>query len=146
MKKLLVCLALGAASMAYANDSRLYSESDPAITERIKPVGTVEVKTEANTPAGTTAAAPAATPAAEAPKSGEAIYGKYCVVCHAAGVAGAPKAHDQEAWAPRAKVGVDALVESATKGKNAMPAKGTCTECTPAELKAAIEFMLKKAD
>jgi cytochrome c5 len=41
-------------------------------------------------------------------------------------------------------MGIDALVASAKKGKNAMPPMGTCMDCSDAELKAAIEFMLPK--
>ncbi|MFT6915505.1 MAG: cytochrome c5 [Motiliproteus sp.] len=74
---------------------------------------------------------------------GEATYNQTCVTCHAAGVAGAPKAHNADDWAPRLTVGIDALVASAIAGKGAMPPKGLCMACTDAELKAAIEFMSK---
>jgi cytochrome c5 len=74
---------------------------------------------------------------------GEAVYNKACVACHAAGVAGAPKTHDADAWAPRLALGMDALVATAIAGKGAMPPKGLCATCTDAELKAAIEFMSK---
>jgi len=73
---------------------------------------------------------------------GEAVYNKACVNCHAAGVAGAPKAHTDE-WAPRLAAGIDAMVASANAGKGAMPPKGLCADCTDADLKAAIEFMAK---
>jgi cytochrome c5 len=72
---------------------------------------------------------------------GEAIYNTKCVVCHGSGVAGAPKFGDKEAWAPRIATGMDALLSSATNGKNAMPPKGTCMECSEDDLKAAIEYM-----
>jgi len=74
---------------------------------------------------------------------GEAVYNKACVNCHAAGVAGAPKAHAADEWAPRLAAGIDALVASATAGKGAMPPKGLCADCSDADLKAAIEFMVK---
>lgn len=74
---------------------------------------------------------------------GEAVYNKACVTCHAAGVAGAPKAHDAAAWEARMAGGVDALVASAIAGKGAMPPKGLCADCSDADLKAAIEFMVK---
>ena len=51
---------------------------------------------------------------------GKAVYDKTCVVCHASGVANAPKLGDKAAWAPRIKTGFEALLTSALKGKGAM--------------------------
>jgi len=73
---------------------------------------------------------------------GETIYNTKCGVCHATGVAGAPKFGDKEAWAPRIATGMDALLASATNGKNAMPPKGTCMDCSEQDLAAAIEYMV----
>lgn len=74
---------------------------------------------------------------------GEAVYSKTCVSCHAAGVAGAPKTHDAAAWESRLAGGMDAMVKSAIAGKGAMPPKGLCMDCSDADIKAAIEFMVK---
>jgi cytochrome c5 len=79
-----------------------------------------------------------------AERTGEELYNTKCMACHAAAVAGAPKTGDAAAWGPRVAMGIDALVASAKKGKNAMPPMGTCMDCSDAELKAAIEFMLPK--
>lgn len=96
------------------------------------------------------AAAPAAAPqAAPAPAAattvaagaGEALYKQTCAVCHAAGVAGAPKFGDKAAWAARLTLGVDGLTASAIKGKNAMPPKGGST-ASDADIKAAVEYMV----
>lgn len=54
-------------------------------------------------------------------RSGEEVYKAQCTTCHAAGVAGAPKTGDAAAWAPRLKEGFEHLVQSALKGKGAMP-------------------------
>ena len=62
------------------------------------------------------------------------------MVCHAAGVAGAPKFGDKAAWGPRLGAGVDGLTASAIKGKGAMPPKGGTT-ASDAEIKAAVEYM-----
>jgi cytochrome c5 len=72
---------------------------------------------------------------------GEALYKQACAVCHAAGVAGAPKFGDKTAWAPRVALGLDGLTASAIKGKNAMPAKGGST-ASDADIKAAVQYML----
>jgi len=57
-------------------------------------------------------------------KTGEEVYKSVCSACHGTGAAGAPKFGDTAAWAPRIAKGYDALMVSALKGKNAMPARG----------------------
>ena len=52
------------------------------------------------------------------------LYTQVCTVCHAPGVAGAPKIGDKAAWAPRLAQGVDGLMASVVKGKGAMPPQG----------------------
>ena len=68
-------------------------------------------------------------------------YKKTCAVCHAAGTAGAPKTGDAAAWEPRLAKGMDAMVQSADKGMNAMPPKGMCFDCSADDFKALIEYM-----
>ena len=77
--------------------------------------------------------------------NGEALYKQACTVCHAAGVAGAPKTGDKAAWAPRAALGVDALTASVIKGKGAMPPKGGAMSASDAEIKAAVQYLLDTA-
>lgn len=125
-------------------------QSSPQATlERIKPLGQVRVgkpEAVAAAPAPTPAPAPAAQPAeAAAGKSGEAVYNSACVVCHAAGVAGAPKLGDKAAWEPRLAQGLDALYATSLKGKGAMPPKGGNMTLSDAEVKSAVRFMLEKA-
>ncbi|MAR89588.1 MAG: c-type cytochrome [Pseudomonadota bacterium] len=74
-----------------------------------------------------------------------AKYNMYCMACHGTGAAGAPKTGDKAAWEPRIEAagGIDALVESSKKGKNAMPPMGLCNDCSDAELKAIIVYMAK---
>jgi cytochrome c5 len=62
-------------------------------------------------------------------------------VCHAAGVAGAPKLGDKAAWAPRIAQGMETLVGNAVKGKGAMPPKGG-TSASEAELKEVVTYMV----
>jgi cytochrome c5 len=71
----------------------------------------------------------------------EAKYAQTCAACHATGVIGAPKAFDEAAWAPRLAIGMDALVTSVTNGKNAMPPRGLCMDCTADQYKALINYM-----
>ena len=81
----------------------------------------------------------AGTALAEEPQQ---IYSTYCQACHAAGVAGAPKLGDTEAWAPRIEKGMDTLVDHVVNGFNAMPPKGTCMSCSEEDLKATVDYMV----
>jgi cytochrome c5 len=97
-------------------------------------------------PAQTAAApAPGAKPAAAAKADagkGKSVYETTCMVCHAAGVAGAPKAGDKAAWAPRMKSGMSTLYASSIKGKNAMPPKGGNLSLPDADVKAAVDYLV----
>lgn len=97
-------------------------------------------------PAATAAAEPAVAAAAPAadPAVGKAVYDKACALCHAAGVAGAPKLGDKDAWAPRIATGLDALVKVSIAGKGAMPPRGAST-ATDDELRAAVQFMVDQS-
>ena len=70
------------------------------------------------------------------------MYQKTCMVCHAAGIAGAPKAGDKTAWAPHLARGTDQLYMSAIKGFKAMPPKGGNPSLSDAEVKAAVDYMV----
>ena len=91
--------------------------------------------------------APAAAPAPSAAiADGQAIYNKACLACHMTGVAGAPKLDDKAAWEARVAKGMDALLQSAINGVpgTAMPARGSCGNCSDDDLKAAVEFMVSQ--
>jgi len=76
--------------------------------------------------------------------TGEETYNSKCKVCHANGVAGAPKLDDKAAWEPRIAQGMDTLMANVTNGLRAMPPKGTCMDCSEADLKAAVEYMVEQ--
>tara|TARA_B110000879_G_C11111701_1_gene487718 strand:+ start:764 stop:1177 length:414 start_codon:yes stop_codon:yes gene_type:complete len=119
----------------------VFSGAREDIEARIQPVGQVQIAGDASSKMETD---DVEAPVVAAAMSGEDVYKKHCVVCHAAGVAGAPISHNKANWAPRQEKGIDALLASAIKGVNAMPPKGTCMNCSDGELKAAIEYMLPK--
>jgi len=101
---------------------------------------------EAKAPEAATPAAPAKTAAALAPakadaNKGKTVYEANCTACHAAGIAGAPKAGDKAAWAPRLKTGMDALYATSLKGKGAMPPKGGNLSLADADVKAAVDYL-----
>lgn len=89
------------------------------------------------------AAAPAKPQASAA--DGKAVYDQTCVACHMQSVAGSPKLGDKAAWAPRIQQGMDTLVQSALKGKGAMPPKGGNASLTEAQVRAAVEFMVSQS-
>lgn len=145
--------------------------TDEAIAQRIKPVGEV-ILAEGGAPEAAPAAAPAGAPAAGAAPStaapaqapapaaappspaepakgtataaadGKAVYDKVCMACHATGLAGAPKAGDKAAWAPRLKEGMETVYQIALKGKGAMPPKGGAVQMSDAQIKAAVDYMV----
>jgi cytochrome c5 len=77
--------------------------------------------------------------------AGVSVYNSKCIICHGSGVAGAPKLGDTDAWAPRIASGMDTLVANAIKGKNAMPPKGACTECSESDIADAVKYMVSKS-
>ena len=90
------------------------------------------------------AAAPVAAAAPAASDAGKNLYNTTCMVCHASGVAGAPKYGDKAAWAPFIAKGMDDMVKKATTGVGAMPPKGGST-ASDADFKAAIQYMVDAA-
>lgn len=101
-------------------------------------------KPSAQAPAMTTPAAPAAV--AVDNEAGKGIYNKTCALCHAAGVAGAPKPGDKADWAPRISQGKDTLYKHAIEGFNGakgnMPARGGSTTLSDDEVKSAVDYMV----
>jgi cytochrome c5 len=81
--------------------------------------------------------------------AGQAVFSKTCAMCHAAGVAGAPKPGDKADWGPRIAQGKDVLYTHAIKGftgkKGVMPPKGGNTALPDADVKSAIDYMVAQA-
>lgn len=84
-----------------------------------------------------------ALPAGAEPRSGARLYQDHCAACHHPSnvMVSSPKAGSDRDWAPRLRKGLPALMQSAIQGVEAMPPKGNCEDCTPAEIEAAIRFM-----
>ncbi len=137
---------IGAAAM-----ERMHS-SPNSVATRIEPVGQVRIgdptqQSAAETVEGAMATASSsevAVAAADA-TSGESVYQGLCHACHAAGLAGAPKPDDSEAWQERAEKGLDAMLAIAIQGVGGMPPRGGNPALTDEQLRDAIEFMLVQA-
>lgn len=124
------------------------------IAERIEPLASVvtssaeltKLAAGSGAPLGTAGATDAGgAGAGTAAASGERVMQQVCTACHGTGVLGAPKSGDKAAWQARLEQagGVDGLVASAIKGKNQMPPRGGAPQLTDAQIRAAIEVMLK---
>jgi len=113
-----------------------YQTHKSTLAERIKPIGSVYQEGDIDV-TKIAKAKPKATKA----RSGKAIYSSVCKNCHSIGVAGAPKFGNKSDWAPRIKRGIKALLTTAINGKGAMPPRGTCGDCSDAELELAVKYM-----
>ncbi|WP_408097804.1 c-type cytochrome [Peredibacter sp. HCB2-198] len=78
---------------------------------------------------------------------GQKVYKQYCMACHAASniMVSSPKFGDRIDWGERLQnnKNLETLVKSAVKGKNAMPKKGRCINCSESDLKSAVLFMMR---
>ena len=123
-----ICSSLCLSTAAIAADL-----STTAINDRIKPIGNVHIE----------GATPPAAAVTTSSRTGQAVYDRYCGSCHKSGLMGAPKKGDADDWAVRVSQGDAVLAKHAIEGFNAMPAKGTCMDCSDDEIVAAINYMIK---
>lgn len=83
------------------------------------------------------------------PKDGAAVFQQTCSACHGTGLAGAPKAGDHAAWAPRIAKGKDVLYQHALQGfqgtAGVMPPKGGRVDLPDDLIKAAVDHMVDMA-
>ena len=97
-------------------------------------------------PAPVAAAAPAPAAGNEA---GEKVFKSTCAMCHQTGAGGAPIAGDKADWGARIAQGKDTLYAHAINGfngqKGAMPPKGANAALADADVKAAVDYMVAKA-
>ncbi|MGA0033613.1 MAG: c-type cytochrome [Burkholderiales bacterium] len=83
--------------------------------------------------------------AAQTLKSGEQVYKEVCMVCHAAGVANAPKFADRKAWTPLIAEGQAVLTAHAWVGVRGMRAKGGNPNLSLEEFARAAAYMARAA-
>jgi len=79
-------------------------------------------------------------------KDGTEVFEGACKACHGTGLAGAPKAGDKAAWAPRIAAGKATLYDHAIKGfsgkAGVMPPKGGRTDLSDDLIKQAVDHMV----
>jgi len=76
------------------------------------------------------------------PMDGYTVYSRFCVICHKAGMNGAPKYGDKMAWKPRIAQGKETMYNAAIHGLRAMPAKGGIAGLYDQEVKDAVDYMV----
>ena len=78
-------------------------------------------------------------------RSGAEIYNTVCITCHGNGTPGVPQVGNVEVWDALGARGAETLYANTINGIDAMPARGLCEDCTDAELRRAVNFMLSEA-
>jgi len=127
---LVMAFVVGSASAAMMPQQDM---SDDAIEKRISAIGKVKLASDN---------AGGSEQASNEPRSGQAVYDKFCTACHTSGALGAPKINVAGDWEARLEQGMDQVLKHAVEGYNAMPPKGTCNDCSEDEIQAAIDYMI----
>lgn len=130
----------------YTRDS---AEYQAAVAERIRPVSDVYMPGEQHaSTAPVVEAAPDPEPVAAA-MTGPQVYNNACIVCHGAGVGGAPIVGDSGQWAARIEKGLETLTQHALEGYTGeagyMPAKGGRLDLSDEEVAVAVEYMVDES-
>lgn len=142
-------VARAVAHMANQSGGKFAEPAAPAAKAPVQAEAPAESAPAAPAPAPVAQAAapaPEAAPAAPAASAdvGKKLYESACMMCHATGVAGAPKTGDKAEWAKRLQKGADTLHANSIKGIGAMPPKGG-SSASDAEVKAAVDYMLAQS-
>lgn len=155
---LLVAVAIGLFALArivasQTQDLEVYTEADYArnVAGRITPLSHEAVAGQDNSALAIKPEGPAPQAAGSVqapPKNGEELFQQTCSTCHGQGIAGAPKAGDKAAWAPRIAQGKPTLYEHALNGyqgkTGVMPPKGGRTDVSDDLVRQAVDYMLSQ--
>ena len=150
----IVLFALARFVASRTQDLQVMQETDYAknVAERIHVPTQVAVAGQDNSALAIKAEGPAASGSAQPaamPKNGTELFEQTCSVCHGQGIAGAPKAGDKTAWAPRIAEGKATLYQHALEGfqgkTGVMPPKGGRTDVPDDLVKQAVDHMVQMA-
>ena len=82
-------------------------------------------------------------------QNGRRVYNTACIVCHGAGIAGAPKTGNKNAWISRIAQGPDLLIKRSIQGYRGkigyMPPRGGNSHLSDEEVAAAVLFMVEQS-
>ncbi|MFK7886995.1 MAG: cytochrome c5 family protein [Gammaproteobacteria bacterium] len=152
-----IALALSISRNTIGESQKRDPQMVASMQMRIAPLGKVEIAGQSSPQTDALLAAVIATPepvaevaaAPSEPKSGEEVFNLACTACHTAGIAGAPKVGDADAWTARIAQGMDVLNDHAINGYQGsagiMPAKGGITSLSDDEVAGAVSYMVEKS-
>ena len=121
------------------------------VGDRVAAIGQINVAVakEESTSDEAEVASTEATPTTPPAADGKQVYDAGCVACHGAGIAGAPRVGDSDAWADRIGTGLENMVANAINGfqgsQGMMPAKGGNPSLSDEEIEAAVEYMVAES-
>jgi cytochrome c5 len=78
-------------------------------------------------------------------RGGKDVVETVCASCHAAGVNGAPRIGDKQAWSKRASQGLSSLTQHALEGIRKMPAHGGNPALSDLEIGRAVAYMVNRS-
>lgn len=128
----------------------VYAEPDylTSVVDRIRPFSREAIAGQNNAALAIVETKPAGEvgTALPIPKNGMQAFEQVCSTCHGQGIAGAPKAGDAAAWAPRIAEGKATLYQHALHGFQSngavMPAKGGRPDIPDAVIREAVDYMV----
>lgn len=125
------------------------AEYQAAVADRIRPIGQVYRQGEHHEASAPTVETPAEPAPVATSMSGPQVYNNACLVCHGAGIGGAPVFGDAGQWTDRIAQGMETLTQHAIEGYTGsagyMPAKGGRTDLSDEEVAAAVEYMVSES-
>ncbi len=145
----ILVLAMKMSDLTQGVYTRNVDEYQAAVDERIRPVGQVYLPGEEQQAEAPTVETPPAPEPVATTMSGPQVYNEACLVCHGAGIGGAPILGDAGQWTDRIAQGNDVLVQHAIEGFTGstgfMPPKGGRADLSDDEVAAAVEYMVDES-
>jgi cytochrome c5 len=149
----IVAILLFALARVVARETQVqevYSEPDylASVADRIRPFAREAIAGHNNAALAIVETKPAGQvgTALPVPKNGMQAFQQVCSTCHGPGIAGAPKAGDAAAWAPRIAEGKATLYQHALHGFQSngavMPAKGGRPDIPDEVIRQAVDYMV----